>query len=326
MSVDVLGRIPPQNQEAEQNILGALLLGTPDVAVKIFEILGMNDCFYRQSHQTIFDAMRDLHENGEPIDLVSVANHMQSTGKLEEVGGRLHLADLCNSVATAAHAEYYAKIIAEKALLRALIRAGTEVTALGYSEDQEVELVLDQAEQKVFEVAQRRITQDVMHIETVLHDAFAKIEQRFEMRGTFTGTASGFYDIDALTAGFQPSNLIIVGARPSMGKTAFALCVARNAAAGPYPGQAGKPVIVFSLEMSREELVMRLLCAEARVDGSRVRTGQVAEEDWWRLGQAVGRLAEWPIYIDDTPAITVTEIRGKCRRLAAELGKEIGLI
>ncbi len=317
-------RIPPQNQDAEQNVLGAMLLSSEAVG-RVAEILQMPGAFYRQSHQVVFEAIRDLFERGHPVDLVTVAEFLESRSKLDEVGGRLFLADLANSVATAVNVEYWARIVAQKAILRALINAATEIQALAYAEDEDVEVVLDEAEKKIFEVAQRRSAQDLAHIERMLHDAFVKIEHRFEQQGDLTGTPSGFYDLDSMTAGFQPGNLVIVGARPAMGKTSFAMSLAQHAATGSG-GVPGRPVVIFSLEMSREELVMRMLCSEAMVNSQRVKTGMLTEEDWPKLGQAVGRLADLPVYIDDTSQISVMEVRSKCRRLMAELGGELGLI
>lgn len=322
--VDPLLRVPPQNQEAEQNVLGAMML-SGDACVRVLEILKDAEVFYRQSHRTIFDTIKDLAERAEPVDLVTVSNHLERVGKLEEVGGRLHVADIFNAVATPANAEYYARIVRDKATRRSLINVGAEVCELGYEVEQEVEVLLDAAERKVFELSQRRTTNEVQHIEPVLHAVFEQAETRAAFSGNVVGTQTGFYDLDNLLAGFQPGNLIILGARPSMGKTAFGLTLARNAAAGK-PDCPGKPVVVFSLEMSREELGGRLLCGEARVNSQRLKTGYLTDDDWPRLLQAIGRLQDWPIYIDDTAAISVMEVRSKCRKLMSEVGTVMGMV
>lgn len=321
---DIAMRVPPQNLEAEQNVLGAMLLSA-DAVTKVLEIIHTPEVFYRQSHQIIYKAICDLTERGEPVDLITVSNHLEAQGKLDDVGGRLHLADLYNSIGTVANAEYYARIVVDKAMRRGLIRVGAEVTELGYQDDQDTEHLIDQAEQKVFELASGRQTSEYSHIEPILHKVFEQAEMRFTHQGTVVGTPTGFYDVDNRLAGLQPGALIILGARPAMGKTSFAMSLARNAAAGTAE-VPGKPVILFSLEMSREELVMRLLSSEARVNMQRLKTGFLSDDDWPKLLQAIGRLQEWPIYLDDTAAISVMEVRSKCRKLMSELGTELGLV
>ncbi len=321
---DPMMRVPPQNLEAEQNVLGAMLL-SPDAILKVLEIIRTPEVFYRQSHQIIYKAVRELTERGEPADLVTVSNHLEACNKLDAVGGRLHLADLYNSIGTIAHAEYYARIVVDKAMRRSLIRVGSEVTELGYQDEQDTEHLVDQAEQKVFELGNGRQTSEYTHIEPILHKVFENAENRFTHQGAVVGTPTGFYDLDNLLAGFQPGALIILGARPAMGKTSLAMSLARNSACGTAD-IAGKPVIVFSLEMSRDELVMRMLSSEARVNMQRLKTGFLSDDDWPKLLQAIGRLQEWPIYLDDSAAISVMEVRSKCRKLMSEIGTDIGLV
>ncbi|MBM3269645.1 MAG: replicative DNA helicase [Candidatus Sericytochromatia bacterium] len=321
---DPFTRVPPQNLEAEQNVLGAMLLSA-DAVNRVLEILKVSEVFYRKSHQVVYDAIRALAERNEPVDLVTVSNYLEANGRMEEVGGRLHLADLYNAVATPANAEYYGRIVLDKALRRALIRVGANITELGYQDDEDVETLIDKAEQVVFDLGQRRTSEDYTHVEPVLVQVFEKAEQQAQQQGVVVGTPTGFYDLDKLLAGMQPGNLVIMGARPSMGKTSLAMSIARNAAAGS-PETAGRPVIMFSLEMSREELVTRLLCSEARVNMLRLKQGFLTEEDWPKLLQGIGRLQDFPVYIDDTAAITVMEVRSKCRKLMTQLDEPLGLV
>lgn len=311
-------RVPPQNLEAEQSVLGAMLVA-PEAMARVAEILH-GDSFYRRDHQLIFDAAMALFERGEPVDLITVSNHLRGKELLDEAGGYGYLMELAGAVATAANVEYYAQIIEDKATLRALIRNAGEIVAKAYQEDSPLETVLDDSERLILEVGQRRNIASLQPIKDILHASFEKIEQRYERQDAIMGVATGFYDFDALTSGLQPSDLLILAARPSMGKTALALNMAQNVAMG------GHPVIIFSLEMSAEQLVQRMLCSEAQVDAQRLKTGYLSESDWPKLSAAIGRLGAAPIYIDDTAGITAMEIRSKARRLKAETKSELGLI
>jgi replicative DNA helicase len=312
-----LERLPPQSLESEQAVLGALLVSSEGVS-RIVDVLDP-EYFYRKAHQVIYAAMLDLYEKNEPIDIVTVSQYLKDEGKLDTVGGRQYITDLSLSVATTANLEYYAKLVQEKALLRHLIKAGTEIVGSCY-EETDADHAIDKAEHLIFTLAQRRNMQQLTHIRNIVESSFQKIEQRYENRDALAGIPSGFYDLDALTSGFQSSDLIIVAARPSMGKTALCLNIAQNVAI-----EHGKPVAVFSLEMSKEQLVQRMLCSEARIDANRLRTGHMHTNDWTDLARAMGRLGEAPLYIDDSPLINPLEIRAKARRLKAEM-KDLGLI
>ena len=305
-----LDRLPPQSLEAEQAVLGALLVSGDGVS-RIVDLL-MPDYFYRKAHQMIYAAMLDLYEANEPIDIVTISQYLKDEGKLENVGGRAYISELSGGVATTANLEYYAKVVQEKALLRQLIRAGTEIVGSCY-EETDADVALDKAEHMIFTLAQKREMQSLVHVKNIVENSFQQIEFRYENRDSLSGAPSGFYDLDAMTSGFQPSDLVIIAARPSMGKTAFVLNVAQNCAV-----EHNVPVAVFSLEMSKESLVMRMLCAEAEIDANRLRTGHMHTSDWTRLATAMGRLGEAPIYIDDSALVNALEIRAKCRRLKAE--------
>jgi replicative DNA helicase len=312
-----LERMPPQSVEAEQAVLGALLVNT-DAISKVIDIL-KPEYFYRKSHQIIFASMLDLFDKSEPLDIVTVSQHVKDAGKLELVGGREYLADLAMSVATTANVEYYARSVHDKAVLRNLIKAGTEIVATSY-EESDADQAVEKAEQLVFNLAQGRSMQQLIPISNVVGESFAAIEERYNNRDSLSGIASGFYDLDVMTNGFQTSDLIIVAARPSMGKTAFALNIAQHIAI-----EKKVPVAIFSLEMSKEQLVQRMLCSEAQIDSHRIRTGQLQNNDWARLSMAMGKLGEAPIYFDDSAVVTALDIRAKCRRLKMET-KNLGLI
>lgn len=312
-----LERLPPQSLDGEQAVLGALLV-SGDGIVRVIDLLEP-DFFYRKAHQIIYAAMLDLFDKNEPIDIVTVSQYLKDEGKLEAVGGRQFITDLSLSVATTANLEYYAKLVQEKALLRNLIKAGTEIVGSCY-EETDADAALDKAEHLIFSLAQRRNMQQLVHIKHIVESSFQKIEERYENRDSLSGIASGFYDLDALTSGFQQSDLIIVAARPSMGKTAFCLNIAQYAAI-----ELNLPVAVFSLEMSKEQLVQRMLCSEARIDANRLRTGHMHTNDWTHLAMAMGRLGEAPIYIDDSALVNALEIRAKCRRLKSEM-QGLGLV
>ena len=310
-------RIPPQNIDAERSTLGSMFL-EKEAIEKGLELLEA-ESFYREAHRVIFEVVLHLHNHGEPVDIITVSEELKRRNMLEKVGGIPYLTALANAVPTAANIEYYAKIVAEKALLRLIINTATEIVRLGYEGSDEVDSILDQAEKQIFQIAQKRHVKGYVSLKSILIDTFERIEVLYESKGGVTGLGTGFKDLDRMTAGLQPSDLIILAARPSMGKTTFALNLARNAAV-----EYKAPVIVFSLEMSKEQLALKLLCSEAGVDNQRIRTGTLRDEDWPRLSHALGRLSEANLYIDDTPGITVFDIRAKARRIKAEGG--LGLI
>ncbi|NNG67170.1 replicative DNA helicase [Caldanaerobacter subterraneus] len=309
-------RIPPQNIEAEQSVLGSMLLSR-EAIIEVSEILRAED-FYKESHKKLFDVIMEMFEKDIPVDLVTVVDELRKRDMLEVVGGIDYLASLTSSVITTANVSYYAKLIKEKATLRRLIEASSEIMELSYQED-DVETVLDIAEQKIFDIAQGRNTTTFSSMKDILMDTFYKIEELYKNKGKLTGIPSGFPDLDAKTAGFQPSDFILIAARPSMGKTSFALNIAQNAAL-----LTGLPVAIFSLEMSKEQLVTRLICSTANIDSQKLRTGNLDEEDWMKLAAAMTPLSKAPIYIDDTPGVTVMDIRAKARRLKLEKG--LGLV
>lgn len=317
MTDSSLERLPPQSLEAEQAVLGALLVN-PEAISKVVDIL-QPDYFYRRAHQIIFAAMLDLFEKNEPIDIVTVSQFLKDEGSLDGVGGRQYLMDLALTVATTANVEYYAKSVSEKSLLRNLIKAGTEIVQTCY-EDADADSAIDKAERLIFGIAQRRDLNQLIPVRDIIDESFARIEKRYENRDSLSGIATGFYDLDTMTSGFQKSDLVIVAARPSMGKTALVLNVAQHVAV-----EHNVPVAIFSLEMSKDQLVQRMLCSEARIDANKMRTGFLQSSDWVNLSNAMGRLGEAPIYIDDSAVITVLDIRAKCRRLKAET-KGLGLV
>ncbi|MDR3270918.1 MAG: replicative DNA helicase [Peptococcaceae bacterium] len=310
-------RVPPHNLEAETSVLGALMLDA-GLASAVFEVLQPED-FYRDNHRLLFSAIKNLFEKGDPIDLVSVAEALQAQGRLEQMGGISTIAEIARSVPSAANAEYYARLVAEKALLRILIRRSGEIGAKGYEPGGEANELLLEAERMVYELSQRSQKEGFSSIRSILMATFEKIEHLYANKGNITGVPSFFHTLDFLTSGWQPSDLIIVAARPSMGKTSLALNMAQNAAV-----RAKIPVAVFSLEMSKEQLVQRMLCSEAMVDQQRVRTGELLDQDWPKLTRAVGPLSEAPIFIDDTVGISLVEVLSKARRLKMESG--LGLI
>jgi replicative DNA helicase len=310
-------RLPPQNIEAEQAVLGAIFL-EPSSLTLASEILIPED-FYRASHQKIFNVMLKLNDLGKAVDLITVTEELAASKLLEDTGGVTYLSDLAAAVPTAANIEYYARIVEEKSLLRRLIRTATGIASDGYSREDEVEALLSEAEKSILEVAQRKNAGAFHNIKDVLVRTYDNIELMHNRVGDITGLETGFVDLDRMTAGFQRNDLIIVGARPSVGKTAFALNIAQNVAK-----KTGENIAIFSLEMGAEQLVMRLLCAEGNIDAQRLRTGSLTDEDWGKLTMAMGSLASTGIYIDDTPGVRISDIRSKCRRLAQEHG--LGMI
>ncbi|MGD8190535.1 replicative DNA helicase [Brevibacillus ginsengisoli] len=317
MSELFMDRVPPQNIEAEQSVLGAVFLAK-EALITAIEILRPEN-FYRSSHQRIFKVMMDLYEKGEPVDLVTVTAELQDAKLLEEIGGVAYLTDLASSVPTAANIEYYARIVEEKALLRRLILTATKIANDGYSREDEVGEIIADAEKYILEIAQNRNSGGFTPIRDALMETYDRIEFLSQRRGDVTGIPSGYPDLDKMTSGFQRSDLIILAARPSVGKTAFALNVAQNVAA-----RAGETVAIFSLEMAASQLVQRMICAEGNLDAQRMRTGWLEEDDWQKLTMAIGTLAKAPVYIDDSPGVTVQDIRAKCRRLQQERG--LGMI
>ncbi|TYP75363.1 replicative DNA helicase [Paenibacillus methanolicus] len=310
-------RVPPQNTEAEQAVLGAVLIQAESL-VTAMERLRSED-FYTPSHQLIYEAMVELGEANQPIDLVTLTAHLQGKQQLEEVGGVSYLAKLAGAVPTAANVDYYAQIVEEKSLLRRLIRTATQIVSNGYAAAEDVGIMLNEAEQRILELSNRRSSSGFVSIRDVLMEAFERVEILYSNKGTSTGIPSGFVDLDKMTAGFQRNDLIIVAARPSVGKTAFALNIAQNVGV-----RAKETVAIFSLEMSAVQLVNRMICAESNVDAGRLRTGYLEGDDWEKLTMAISALSEAQIYIDDTPGITVADIRAKCRRLKKERG--LGMI
>lgn len=310
-------KIQPQSLEAEMSVLGAMMMDKEAIC-KAVETLS-EDAFYKTTHRKIFSAILDLFERNEPVDLVTLTHELKKKGELSNIGGAIYLTTILNSVPTAANVEYYIRIVNEKALIRGLISAATEITSMAYQPAEDVPQLLDKAEQLIFNIVQRKISRDFVHLGDMLHDSFEMIEKLYAKKAYVTGIPTGFVDLDVITSGFHPSDLIIIAGRPSMGKSSLALNIAQYAG-----GKEKIPVGMFSLEMSKEQLVYRILCAEARVDAHKLRTGYLGEGDWPRLTTAAGVLKESPIYIDDTPAISVLEIRAKARRLKAKYN--VGLI
>ena len=306
-------KLPPQNNEAEQSVIGAILIEN-EALLKSIEIIHPED-FYRESHRLIFQSMIELFEKNEPADLITLTEHLRNKNKLEEVGGASYLTTLCDQIPTAANIEYYAKIVKEKAVLRRLISCATEIATRGYSNQDEVGELLDFAEKSIFDIAEDQIKSSVYPLKEILKASFKTIEKLYNKKELITGVATGFTELDQITSGFQPSDLIIIAGRPSMGKTAFCLNIAQNAA---YESKI--PIVIFSLEMSKEQLALRMLCSEARVDAHKMRSGFLTESDWPKLTRGAGRLSETKIFIDDTPGMGVLEMRAKARRLKAEHG------
>jgi len=312
-----LGRNPPQNISAEQAALGSMLL-QEDAILQGVDILRPGD-FYKKSHQIIFKCVLELFDKSRAVDLVTLTEELNRINLLEEIGGITYLTNLINSVPTAANIEYYVKIIEEKSILRNLINSATKIISMGYEEKEDAKILLDKAEHLIFEVSERNLGQSFVPIKEILQDSFEKIENLYHRDEFITGTPSGFDEFDDITTGFQPSELIVIAGRPGMGKTAFCMTVAQYIAVSK-----NTPVALFSLEMSKSQLVQRMLCSEARVDAHNLRKGRLAESDWPTLSMAAGRLASAPIFIDDTAGITCLEIKAKARRLKAQ--HNLGLV
>ncbi|MBI5665179.1 MAG: replicative DNA helicase [Nitrospirae bacterium] len=305
-------RLPPQNIEAEQSVLGAVLLENEAIAV-VIEQLQPGD-FYKDSHKKIFVVMLELYEKNEPIDLITVTEILSRKEQLEEIGGASYLSSIVNLVPTSANARYHAKIVKEKAVLRNLIVTATEIITESYDTEQDVHELLDKAESKIFNISEKAIRQTYVHIKSVVKDTIELVDKLFDKKERITGLATGFTDLDEATTGFHPGDLIVIGARPGMGKTAFCLNIVTQAAI-----EGNVPIAVFSLEMTKEQIVLRMLCSEAEVDSKAVRSGYHSKEDYRKLVNAAGRLSESPIYIDDS-FNSILDIRAKSRRLRAEHG------
>ena len=310
-------KIPPQNTEAEASLLGAVLIDT-DAIVKIADTVSKED-FYEDRHKRIYEAVLQLYEKHSPIDVLTLSDQLRGTGFLDMVGGASYLTELTNFVPTAAHVEQYAEIVSQKSLRRRLIKASQDIVGLGYDEAKNLQELIEEAETSLFEVSKRHIKQDVTSLETILSESFDRLDELHKDKGKIRGVPTGFKDLDNILAGLQRSDLFILAARPSMGKTALALNVAHNVAV-----KSGLPVLMFSLEMSKEQLVDRMLAMESGVDAWALRTGNLTDSDFEKIGQAMGTLSEAQIYIDDSPGITVSDLRTKSRREAHQ--RELGLI
>ncbi len=311
-------RVPPSNIDAEKSALGACLINRDALAVVAETITDPAD-FYKTAHQTLFEAILRLFERGEPVDLITLTNELVNVNKLDEVGGIDYLTHLIDLVPTASNAEYYSNIVKEKSVLRSLIIAGMNIMSFGYKVDENLDFVVDRAEQEIFSLSQKRLMNDFVPLRSVMSTTFEKLEELYSRQAHITGIPSGFADLDHHTAGFQRGNLVIVAARPSMGKTAICLNMAQYMAIKEKQG-----VAIFSLEMPKEDLAQRFLCSEARIDGQRLKTGHLQENDWPRLTRAMNSLSEAPIFIDDTGNVSVMEIRSKARRLKSK--HNIGII
>ncbi|GAB5520546.1 MAG: replicative DNA helicase [Rhodothermales bacterium] len=314
-----VGRVPPQAVDIEQSVLGAMMISQEAIS-KAIEVLPA-DAFYNSKHQTIFEAILALFERANPVDLITLSEELKRRKKLDEIGGAYYLTELTTSVDTAANVEYHARIIAEKSLLRKLIETMTKLVGQSYDASADAFEMLDQAERDIFKISDTQLRRPAAAMSQVVKETIEKLQAIHGRDTGITGVPTGFARLDDMTGGWQPSDLIIIAARPSMGKTAFALSMARNAALHPTEP---KGIAIFSLEMSAQQLAQRLLTSEARVDAQAARTGRLRDDDWLKLARAAGRLAEAPIYIDDTPGLGVLELRAKCRRLKAEHG--IGLV
>lgn len=310
-------KIPPQNAEAEASLLGAILIDT-EAIVKIADLIAPDD-FYEERHRRIYEAILQLYEKHSPVDILTLSDQLRSTGFIEMIGGAAYLTELTNFVPTAAHAEQYAEIISQKALRRRLIKASQDIVSLGFDEAKNLQELIEDAERRLFEVSQKHVKQDISSIETILGESFDRLDELHKDKGKIRGVPTGFKDLDNILAGLQKSDLFILAARPSMGKTAFALNLAHSVSV-----KASQPVLMFSLEMSKEQLVDRMLSMESGVDAWALRTGNLTDNDFEKIGQAMGALSEAKIYIDDTPGITVSDLRTKARREAHQ--HELGLI
>jgi replicative DNA helicase len=310
--------VPPQSLDAEEAVIGAMLL-SPGAIAAVSEVLQDHD-FYRESHARMYRAALALYSKGEPVDAITLVDELEERGELEQVGGRARVHELAALVPASANAGHYARIIRESATLRGLIRTGGEISRLGWDGVGEASELVDRAEQILFGLTQQRVSGDFAHIEELLKESFERITALYEAGTDVTGVPTGFRDLDRETSGFQPGNLIVIAARPSMGKSAFGLCAAANLAV-----RHGTPVAIFTLEMSKSEVTQRLMCSEAKVESQRLRTGRLAPDDWPRLTAACDKLSKAPVFVDDTGSMTMMEIRSKSRRLKSK-HPSLGLI
>lgn len=317
MSELELGKVPPHDVEAEQAVIGSMLTDNEAVTSSI-EVLKESD-FYREDNKIIFSAMLNLYNRSEPIDLITVKSELEAMGKIDQVGGIEYLAELPEKVPTTANASKYINIVHEKSILRNLIKTANEIIELGYDPTENVEDIMDGAEKKIFNLIQDRDQKGYTHIKDILVESFTKLEELYNRKQNITGLPTGFVDLDNRTAGLHGSEFILIAARPAMGKSAFVLNIATNVAL-----RANVPVAIFSLEMSKDQMVNRILCSEAMVDSNKLRTGKLEEDDWAKLAGTIGPLSDAGIYIDDTPGISIMEIRARCRKMKLE--KNIGLV
>lgn len=312
-----LGKIPPNDVEAEQAVIGSMLTDR-DAVISAIEVLKEED-FYREDNKTIYEAILNLYNRSEPIDIITLKAELTSMGLFDKIGGLEYIVGLPEKVPTTANVEKYISIVKEKSELRRLIKAANEIIEQGYDPTENIDDIMNSAEKKIFNIMQDKDQKSYSPIKDVLIDAFTELEQLYNQKQHITGVPTGFIDLDYKTAGLHNSDLILIAARPAMGKSAFALNIATNAAL-----KAKVPAVLFSLEMSKEQMVNRILCSEAMVDSNKVRTGKIDDDDWIKLADTMGDLSEAPIYIDDTPGISINEIRAKCRKLKLE--KNIGLV
>ena len=312
-----LGKIPPNDVEAEQAVIGSMLTDR-DAVISAIEVLKEED-FYREDNKTIYEAILNLYNRSEPIDIITLKAELTSMGMFDKIGGLEYIVGLPEKVPTTANVEKYISIVKEKSELRRLIKAANEIIEQGYDPTENIDDIMNNAEKKIFNIMQDKDQKSYSQIKDVLIDAFTELEQLYNQKQHITGVPTGFIDLDYKTAGLHNSDLILIAARPAMGKSAFALNIATNAAL-----KAKVPAVLFSLEMSKEQMVNRILCSEAMVDSNKVRTGKIDDDDWIKLADTMGDLSEAPIYIDDTPGISINEIRAKCRKLKLE--KNIGLV
>ncbi len=310
-------KIPPQNIDAEMSLIGAILIDT-DAIVQVADNVDVSD-FYEERHQRIYEAVKKLYERHRPIDILTLSNQLKDDGFLDVVGGATYLSELTNYVPTAAHVEHYADIVAEKALRRRLIKASQDITGIGYDEGKPVKEIIEEAETELFQVSQKHVKQDIESIESILATSFERLDELHKDGGKIRGIPSGYKDLDNIIAGWQKSDLVILAARPSMGKSVLALNFAHKVAT-----KSEMPVLIFSLEMSKDQLVDRMLAMESGVDAWNIRTGSLSNDDWEKISTAMGTLAEAPIYIDDTAGITVSDLRTKARREQHQ--RQLGLI
>lgn len=314
-------KLPPQNIEAEQSVLGAVLIDN-NVLPTTLELLNVNgEDFYKDAHRRIFVAMTELFDKAEPIDLITLTDHMKLTNDLDSIGGPQYLSSLADMVPTSANIRYHAKIVREKAMIRGLLRSVTDIARNVYDNEMDAEELIDMAEKTVFEISDKRIKVSFVTLKEVIKDSFQMIEHLYDRKETITGVPSGFKELDEMTTGFQKGDLVIIGGRPSMGKTAFSLNIAQHVGV-----DLKEPVAIFSLEMAKEQLAFRMLCSEAMVDSNNVRKGFIRKEDWHSLTNAAGKLAESPIFIDDSSGVNILEMRAKARRLKAEHGLSMVIV